>query len=685
MYRLDALKDGGITLFSAPVFEKWVVRTGDETGRPQGLAVDECRQVYFIASGQQSGICALYRYDLNTRNQEKLTVLPGKSSEDGEPGCPLKIIPDKQTLWMNDAAFNRVIGVSLENYQIRYVIKNYEYDDQAEPLSPVDIALNENGDIYVLNRNSALYRILKYAPDASLIACFIVDLKEPRGLAVGKNNRIYVLDGKNLLRFDEKASALSPGFKVDLTQRSGDPEPSSIVINRKGIISIAFKDLICQYDHDGSFTDKIRVPDFKGRIQGLASDHGSNLYVSADNGIAFFSSEHAFTREGGVYYSRTLDSGINGCQWHRIALNPEISPKTVMEIYYHSSDDQELKKRIDSVLSDMNRSAREKAEEMDKEIGTWSLPEKNPGDMLFRERAGRYLWLKLVLSTFDQKEAPQVREMKVYYPRISYLRYLPAVYQEDPGSKDFLERFLSIFETMFYGLELKTDNIFKLFDPDAVPGSFLHYLAGWLNMSLEEGWPEEIKRVFIREAFFLYKRKGAPEGLRRLIEIYTGKTPLLIEHALTGKPMVLGKQVLLGVHTVLNATPVRGFSLGDDSILGSVALRDTVQSIEDPFLPLSHRFTVIIDLDPEESIKYEAGLGRILNEWKPAHTSYTLRVLKQMRLGADSYVGINRLDDNRQIALGVNSTIGSAIVLVGGEQGGKVEQHSRLQRDTKLL
>ncbi|MBE9592207.1 MAG: phage tail protein I, partial [Proteobacteria bacterium] len=156
------------------------------------------------------------------------------------------------------------------------------------------------------------------------------------------------------------------------------------------------------------------------------------------------------------------------------------------------------------------------------------------------------------------------------YPRSSYLRYLPAVYQEHLGSKEFLERFLSIFETVFYDLETEISQVFKHFDADTVPQEFLAWLASWLNLALEEEWPEEKKREFIQQASLLYKRKGTPDGIRKFIEIYTGKTPIILEHLRMVKPMILsGKGIFrLGINSILIQTPVRGFRLGDDSILG---------------------------------------------------------------------------------------------------------------------
>lgn len=356
-----------------------------------------------------------------------------------------------------------------------------------------------------------------------------------------------------------------------------------------------------------------------------------------------------------------------------------IPDKTLLEIYYSASDDTELKADIEKKFTD-DIPVQEKARFFDEQL-KWSVPEKNPRDMLFREKNGRYLWLKLKLLTFDEKVRPAVTRMRVLYPRISYLRYLPAIYQENPVSKNFLERFLSIFETASYDLETTISTICKYFDPDSVPQDFLNWLASWLNVALEEEWPEDKKRRFIREAYTLYKSRGTPSCIEKIIEMYTGKKPLIIEHPIVGKPMVLNGMFRMGVNTFLIQAPVRGFRLGSDSILGKVAIRDTVQSFEDPFLHLAFRFTIILDLSIEEARLYEKGLKRIIDGEKPAHTEYKLRF--DSNIGV--YIGINTRLDLQDIRIGITSAIGSGIVLKRGEKGGRIEQNSRLEQDTLLI
>lgn len=682
LYRLEMQKEGGITLYSTPNFAQRIIQAGKGINNPTGLAVDECLQIYFMDPDRDSNTCRLYRYDENAHNLEQLSYIEYRVSE---YQCPARIIFDELTLWVNDPANNRILAFSRENYQIKHIIDKYILNNQEKSIEPIDIGLDEQGHLYILNGIPDKNQIIRYHNN-EIFREFELNLEEPVGLAIDKNNNIWIIDGKSkaLLRYKEEDSKISSDLTVELSNVYDGFQPNGIFINRKEniFISESSRGLVHQFDPDGSYIGA--VPGFKGSVQGITEGQKGDLYISSDKGISRFSTRQTYTKEVGVYYSKTLDSGIKGCQWHRLALEADIPPGSILDVYYSSSDDPELKKIIDNKLAE--KISAQKKEKFINDLLTWtSEPEKNPKDMLFRVRNGRYLWLKLQLSTLDEKVKPEIKQMKIFYPRISYLRYLPAIYQENKVSKEFLERFLSIFETAFYDQETKINRIHEYFDPGTVPENFLNWLASWLNVALEEGWPEEKKRQFIMEAYSLYKIKGTPSGIRKLIEIYVGKEPMILEHSRTGMPAVLGKNLTVGINSFLVATPVRGFRLDDDSILGMVALRDEVQKLEDPFLPMVHRFTVILDLSDEEVARFEKGLMRIIDEEKPAHTEYKLQ-FNVMREGMRAIVGVNtRLDYHKPVRLGITSTIGYGVVLMKGEHSGKVEKHARVGQDTELI
>ena len=685
-YRLDAIEGGGLTLNSTPSFTDWILKA-DVIQNLQGLVLDECGQIYFIDGDTITETRRLYRYEIKSQVLEYITSIDGYDPEISHN--PARMLMDTFTLWVLDTVNKEIIAFSRDNFQIKYILQG---------IDPVDIGIDRKGHIYVLNKNSPedSYEISKYTINGIFVEKFGQDyLKNPVGLSVNNDNSIYVIDSgyNNFIRITEEGEYSNIG---DFTKISKNFRPEIITIDTKGNLFVAGIDnnteSLYKFDSDGSYTGIIPVHDLIGRIMGLAVDSKGNLYLGSSNGIAYFSVLKMFSRVEGFYYTKTLDSGIQECKWNRLSLQARIPQKTLLNVYYYVSDSASLKKTIDGILTDPEKSTQEKAGDIEENIPAWVGPQTLSGneitsrDMLFREKKGRYLWMKIGLLTFDEKAGPEVTWMKILYPANSYLRYLPAIYQEDPISREFLERFLSIFETVFYDLETDIGNVSDYFDPDIVLPGFLAWLASWLNLAMEEDWTDDKKRYFIKRAPVLYKLKGTRESLEELIRLYTGKRPFILEHSRTGKPMVISRDgsFTLGIDSLLLKTPVRGFRLGDDSIIGQVALRDIVQSEEEPFLALAYQFTVIMNLTAEELKHYEKGLRQILDNEKPAHTMYHIQTVGGD--GSDLFVGIStQIADYGPIQLGDTYTIGSGIIVSDEEQGGKLDRNSRLNKDTDLI
>ncbi len=106
-----------------------------------------------------------------------------------------------------------------------------------------------------------------------------------------------------------------------------------------------------------------------------------------------------------------------------------------------------------------------------------------------------------------------------------YLHYLPDIFQEN----DFLKRFLHIFEDIWEPLEQRQDHIAMYFDPLTCPASFLPWLASWLGLPFNVHWPEARRRRLLAQAMELYSWRGTSYGLKRMIEVCTGLTPVITE------------------------------------------------------------------------------------------------------------------------------------------------------------
>ncbi len=83
-----------------------------------------------------------------------------------------------------------------------------------------------------------------------------------------------------------------------------------------------------------------------------------------------------------------------------------------------------------------------------------------------------------------------------------YLRYLPAVFQEDP----FLGRFLVPFEEVLNGFGDLLSDIDHYFTPALTEPDFLPWLAQWLAMTLDEEWEDIVFQLTL--IIWCIKRKS---------------------------------------------------------------------------------------------------------------------------------------------------------------------------------
>ncbi|MFC4856139.1 phage tail protein [Actinophytocola glycyrrhizae] len=99
-----------------------------------------------------------------------------------------------------------------------------------------------------------------------------------------------------------------------------------------------------------------------------------------------------------------------------------------------------------------------------------------------------------------------------------FIRMLPAVYQED----EFADRFVGGFDDVLAPVLSTLDCLVDYFDPYLAPEDFLEWIAGWVGISLEEGWPIERRRAVVATAVEMYRMRGTVAGLRANLQVLTG-------------------------------------------------------------------------------------------------------------------------------------------------------------------
>ncbi|MPZ49092.1 MAG: hypothetical protein GEU75_07290 [Dehalococcoidia bacterium] len=139
----------------------------------------------------------------------------------------------------------------------------------------------------------------------------------------------------------------------------------------------------------------------------------------------------------------------------------------------------------------------------------------------------------------------------------AYLRYLPAVYLQDP----FIGRFLRIFEDILSPIQKTVTRRAQLFDPAEATPTLLQFMAGWVGADEMGELPDARLRRLVREAVTLNQLRGTKRGLSLAIEVMTGKRPYITEYS---PGLVLGEDAVLGLNTSLQeGAPLRLYVLFD--------------------------------------------------------------------------------------------------------------------------
>ena len=475
----------------------------------------------------------------------------------------------------------------------------------------------------------------------------------PTHLASDNDGNLYVVDqGKNYVKVID-----SQGRVINKITYVGDVVGSfpitAIAIDSQGKLVVAHSENLHHYDlkTGGSYQGCCKID--QGHCHSIAIDPSGDLIAVGDDlGVAKIPSATKFEKKG-TYFSNSLDSNIYQCQWHKLLLDIVVIPTgTSLEVWTYTSEEElnavDIQSLPDedwhtgqliSVLKKIKPSS-----SVQSAIANLDQESIEPEDLLILSPPGRFLWLKIKFVG-NGTDTPIIKHLKAYFPRLSYLQYLPAVYQADPVSKDFLERFLSIFETVLGSVETKIDHIAEYFDPDGVPDRrFLEWLASWVDMTFYQDWSLETRRRLLRHAPELYRQRGTPAGLKQILWLIFGVKVEILEHFRLRRWLFLNSQSTLGGRSQLWGNQIiNRLQLEENSRIGDFALVGTSDPEHDPFSLYAHRFSVFIPRALSPPLK-ERQIRAVIEDQKPGHTQYTLeKVESRFRVGVQSTVGMDTL------------------------------------------
>lgn len=575
--------ENGLTLDSSYILTK-EIDIPAEWGEIGGIAVNECGSIFLLGSNHIGVI---------ERNEEgngcpniNMDVFPISSSEmplDIDMRCNIFYLAYPEAI----QAFNML------NSKLNWT----------KEFNPKKIVSSKSGSLYVLDNKNSIFKL----NNGNMRELSNNELNNPVSVYVDQNDFIYILDEDPYQLFKIKNGGIISSLDLDDTVQF-EIDASSMVVDSDGFIYVGNK------DHEGGIHKFYPNGIYAGILQefnelciDLAIDGKNNLYaINNENKVFIFN----YADKKYQNHSGHLIIGFNsreiGFKWHKIVLEADIPEKTEINLYYHITDK----------ITDIDHVSDWK--ELPKFISSSKVL-----DVLIPEYLGQYLWLKVEFQLSDENFTPILKRIKAYFPRNSYLRYLPAIYQDDPSSQKFLDEFLSIFETLLTNQENKINHISRYFDFETTPYEFLPWLSNWVATIFDESWSEEKKREFLKKSFKIYKKRGTREGIQDILKIYTGYRPKIRESWEKER-----------FHKQIEDKKFKDSGFKDSSIKNKEIPKD---GLDNPF-----SFCVLIK-PPAENMKFQLqSIKRIIEQEKPAHTQASIMIdTSEIKLDGKSILGLN--------------------------------------------
>jgi phage tail-like protein len=656
-------KDGGISLTpyltfaSRSDFAIPVHNTAD-------LALDYHCELFYILDKDTKGLLV---YDLNTGYWEFISCILFHEPKAIEVG-------DKD-LYVLDG--NRVLVISKINFQTKRSLV------LSTVVNPTHLALDNSGqNLYVLDSaDNRVYRIsiatgeeflflrmdnggssgtTTTTSSSSSISSGDSVISKAAGISIGKRDgKIYVLDigngetKKRILVFSVDGALET---SILLSETSDQFQPSGLAAIDTNNVFVGDKSRGAEYyphprKYDICVPDSFETLSYSRPSHKLILNRNANvLFVInlVDNWIVKFSLEERYASSA-VYVSSFIDSGIRGLEWHKFVMDMVIpdSDNTAVDVSYYASDEKEQTPTEGLWIKSLH---------------------PNPWDSLMFDAKGRYLWFRILLTSRNNRSSPIVRSIRAYLPRLSYLRYLPAIYQENAESREFLERYLSLFETFY--TQIDEFSFTKYIDPHATPDGFLPWIASWLALAYDENWPKQNFRKLVQKAPQLYKMRGTRKGLEETLLTYL--------HNLAEARGIM--QVSANNQVMLSEQAHNKFMIFESFQLSMVKDNKDYMNLfcDDPYT-----FCVLLNPDVVDQRKYEV-IRKIVEMEKPAHTVGNVVLLQPwFYLGMHTYLGVNT-HLKEPIFIAGKSAISRDSVLQTEEETAQVDVRARVGVDSRL-
>ncbi|MFP3153560.1 phage tail protein [Lachnospiraceae bacterium ZAX-1] len=320
-----------------------------------------------------------------------------------------------------------------------------------------------------------------------------------------------------------------------------------------------------------------------------------------------------------AFISRILDSRETQTQWHRLTLEGAEEVHSPYKISIYASDQTDTVYQgdviaLDQIMHHPDISIEEKLRIMEPYLQKTAI---GASDLLLHEVEGRYLWIAIEMYRQEGRQLT-LNNIMIYFPRQSWISYLPGIYQKSDGTSGFLERYLGIFQTLHEDLNEEIRQSAKYFDVESADMEILSWLAQWLGIRESYMWSKQQLRKLLKKAVSLYKRRGTRQAVLEFVALYTGEMPYMVENF-----------------------QIREFYKKEAYYEQLVKLYGDEPNI----------FLLIIKDEQIPSVRHYKMLVKMIEEVKPAHMDLNMIIIKPfIFLNGYSYLGINSVLGNYETA-----------------------------------
>ncbi len=329
----------------------------------------------------------------------------------------------------------------------------------------------------------------------------------------------------------------------------------------------------------------------------------------------------------GVIITGSIDSTEQDFQWDSLRIDADIPNNSVIKISCFASDTMEVLLadrlvNLDDAIRDTQKVPSERLSEVS---GIFRPVFTGSTDGLLRVR-GRYLWLKLEFLV-PQPEDFCLRKIKLLMADEKIIQYLPEIYRDGNKEHDFFQRFMEIFDSIFFDIEESVNRISEELDYTTARGEMLRYLAKWVCIQDALGLGDDELRERISTIMPEYSAIGTKPGLESFIERELGVRPKIIEYFNYKQMLYEGRD------------------------------REIFKEL---FGTNPYKFFILLPEDAFNKVRNVNSFLRKIRSNIPAHTEAEIIRLKQSTiLGRHTYLGVNSMvseydygsvDENKSIS-----------------------------------